>query len=292
MIAIVASNDLARALAEDPAARPDGFVVEGPSAGGHNAPPRGPRRTDALGQPVYDARDGVDIADIVRLGLPVWLAGSYGTPAGARAALAAGATGVQVGTVFAYCVESGFDPEVKARVLADIARGVARTRSDWRVSPTGFPFRVVELDGTLSDPAVHVARTPVCDLGMLRSAYLGSDGKVGYRCPAEPASAYVERKGGREATMAGRVCLCNALLAAAGMPQRRRNGYVEPALVTAGSDLAGVAELLRGAPAGENSYRAADAVRHLLSELPDDPSSDGDALRLPDERHLVASTVG
>lgn len=98
--------------------------------------------------------------------------------------------------------------------------------------------------------------------------------------------------------MAGRVCLCNALLASAGLPQRRRNGYVEPPLVTAGSDLAGVADLLRDAPAGETSYRAADVVRHLLSELPDDPSdlsdlsADGDTLRLPDERHLTACTVG
>ena len=44
-LAIVASTDLAVALAAmaDP---PDGFVIEEPSAGGHNAPPRGPRRTD------------------------------------------------------------------------------------------------------------------------------------------------------------------------------------------------------------------------------------------------------
>ncbi|MFN8191798.1 MAG: hypothetical protein U0R78_15440 [Nocardioidaceae bacterium] len=39
MLAIVASNDLAAGLADDPATRPDGFVVEGPSAGGHNARP-------------------------------------------------------------------------------------------------------------------------------------------------------------------------------------------------------------------------------------------------------------
>jgi NAD(P)H-dependent flavin oxidoreductase YrpB (nitropropane dioxygenase family) len=293
VLAIVASNDLAGALVDDPSTRPDGFVVEGPSAGGHNAPPRGPRRIDELGQPVYDGRDGVDIADLVRLGLPVWLAGSYGTPAGVRAALAAGATGVQVGTAFAYSAESGFAADVKARVLAGVARGDARTRSDWRVSPTGFPFRVVDLEGTLSDPTVHAARVPVCDLGMLRSAYLDPEGKVGYRCPAEPASAYVERKGGREATMTGRVCLCNALFASAGWPQRRRNGYVEPALVSAGSDLAGVAELLRNAPEGENVYRAEDVVRYLLSELPEDPSEllgDEDALHLPDERHVLVAT--
>lgn len=266
VLAIVASNDLAKALADDPMTRPDGFVVEGPSAGGHNAPPRGPRRTDPMGQPVYDERDVVDTTDIVSLGLPVWLAGSYGTPAGLRSALAAGAAGVQVGTTFAYCEESGFDAEVKARVLAQVADGTALTRSDWRVSPTGFPFRVVDLDGSLSDDAVLAARTPVCDLGMLRSAYLDADGQVGYRCPAEPAAAYVGRKGGREATMTGRVCLCNALFAAAGWPQRRRNGYVEPPLVTAGSDLATVARLLATRRQdGASSYRAADVIAYLLA---------------------------
>ena len=270
VLAIVASNDLARALADDPLTRPDGFVVEGPSAGGHNAPPRGPRRTDPLGQPVYDERDLVEMVDIVSLGLPVWLAGSYGTPSGLRSALAAGAAGVQVGTAFAYCAESGFDAQVKERVLAAVACGQAQTRSDWRVSPTGFPFRVVELADSLSDPAVQAARVPVCDLGMLRSAYLDPEGKVGYRCPAEAASAFVDRKGGRAATMTGRVCLCNALLASAGFPQRRRGGYVEPPLVTAGSDLTPVADLLARAASDGLSYRAADVVAYLLSELPDD----------------------
>lgn len=264
VLAIVASNDLARALAEDAEIRPDGFVIEGPSAGGHNAPPRGPRRVDGRGQPVYDERDEVDVPAVVALGLPVWLAGAYGTPEGLQAAVAAGATGIQVGTAFAYCEESGFPPAIKEQVLAAIARRTASTRSDWRVSPTGFPFRVVELPGSLSDPQVLADRAPVCDLGMLRSAYLQPDGSVGYRCPAEPVSSYVGRKGGREATMAGRVCLCNALMAAAGFPQRRRNGYVEPPLVTAGSDLGPVTALLDRSPQG--SYRAADVVAYLLGE--------------------------
>ena len=41
LLAIVASHVLASYLARDPATRPDGFVVEGPMAGGHSAPPRG-----------------------------------------------------------------------------------------------------------------------------------------------------------------------------------------------------------------------------------------------------------
>jgi NAD(P)H-dependent flavin oxidoreductase YrpB (nitropropane dioxygenase family) len=271
-LAIVASVDLARALAADPDTCPDGFVVEGPSAGGHNAPPRGPRRTDAIGQPVYGARDEVDLPRIVELGPATWLAGSYATPERLRAALDAGAAGVQVGTAFAFCEESDMAPDIKRRVLEDVTADRLSVRSDWRCSPTGFPFRVVELAGTLSDPSVAAQRRPVCDLGALRSAYLTPEGTVDYRCPAEPAAAYVGRKGGREANRQGRVCLCNALLASAGLPQRRRSGYLEPPLVTAGSDFTTVAHLLRHLPAGQPTYAAADVVAHLLTGI-DRPTS-------------------
>ena len=264
-LAIIASTDLAAALAGDPTVRPDGFIVEGASAGGHNAPPRGPRRTDEVGQPVYDERDEVDLPQIVALGLPVWLAGSCGTPEALRSAHEIGAAGIQVGTAFAFCAESGFAPDLKQRVLDDVASGDIEVRSDWRVSPTGFPFRVLQMAETLSDPAVVEARTAVCDLGMLRSAYVTPDGKVGYRCPAEPAQAYLGRKGGREANRTGRICLCNALLSSCGMPQRRRNGYVEPPVVTAGSDFSTVARLLKDGSGDNQAYSAADVVEHLLT---------------------------
>jgi NAD(P)H-dependent flavin oxidoreductase YrpB (nitropropane dioxygenase family) len=266
MLAIVASVDLACALAADPDTRPDGFVLEGSDAGGHNAPPRGPRRVDAIGQPVYDERDEVDLAEIARIGLPFWLAGGHATPEGLVAALAAGAAGVQAGTAFGFCQESGFDPALKRHVLARVAAGSVGVRSDWRASPTGFPFRVVDLPLTLSDPAVRMERPAVCDLGVLRSAYVTPSGTVDYRCPAEPQPAYVGRKGGHEGTRQGRVCLCNALLASAGMPQRRRNGYVEPPLVTAGNDFTTVERLLRDLPAGQDTYSAAAVVRHLLGQ--------------------------
>jgi NAD(P)H-dependent flavin oxidoreductase YrpB (nitropropane dioxygenase family) len=264
VLAIVASQDLATGLAGDPDSRPDGFVVEGPSAGGHNAPPRGPRRVDADGQPQYDERDVVDVSAVCSLGLPVWLAGSYGTPEGLTRAVAYGAVGIQVGTAFALCHESGLDAEIKQRVLAEVASGEVRVRSDWRTSPTGFPFRILELTGTLSDPQVEADRRRVCDLGVLRSPYRKADGSVDYRCPAEPVDIYVRRKGGREANTEGRTCLCNALLASAGLPQQRPHGYAEPALVTAGSDFSSVGQLMAGAPDG-STYAAADVVSYMLS---------------------------
>ena len=273
MTAIVASVDLAAGLAADPVTRPDGFVVEGPSAGGHNAPPRGPRRIDAEGQPVYDDRDVVDIEQIVALGLPVWLAGSYGSPSRLLEALALGAAGIQVGTAFAYCDESGMSPALRQAALTALDEGSLKVRADWRASPTGFPFHVAELPQTWTDPAAVAERAPVCDLGVLRSPYRTDAGEVDYRCPAEPLPAYL-RKGGREANVEGRVCLCNALFATAGHPSRRRGGVVEPPLLTSGSDLAPVVELLRrhreasGAAAGEASYAprysAADVITYLL----------------------------
>jgi NAD(P)H-dependent flavin oxidoreductase YrpB (nitropropane dioxygenase family) len=264
VLAIVASTDLARGLAENPDTRPDGFVVEGAAAGGHNAPPRGPRRVDEIGQPVYDERDIVDVADILSLGLPVWLAGGYGTPEKVAEALSLGAEGVQVGTLFAYSDESGFEAGVKAQMREKAVAGDLQVRADWRVSPTGFPFRVADIPGTLTDVTVRSARKPVCDLGVLRSAYLRADGEVDYRCPAEPLAQYV-RKGGREMNTEGRLCLCNALFASAGYPQRRPGGSCEAPLVTSGTDLEPVVHLI-GASDGPG-YGAADAVAHLLSQV-------------------------
>lgn len=206
VLAIIASSDLATGLAGDPDSRPDGFVVEGPLAGGHNAPPRGPRQLDELGQPVYGERDVVDIPSIVALGLPVWLAGAQASPEGLRAAISLGAVGIQAGTVFAYSDESGFDPELKQQLREGVERGDLTVRADWRVSPTGFPFRVAELPGTLSDTAVVAERQPVCDL-VLRTAYLKPNGDVDYRCPAEPATAYLRKGVGRSTVRAGSACV-------------------------------------------------------------------------------------
>jgi NAD(P)H-dependent flavin oxidoreductase YrpB (nitropropane dioxygenase family) len=262
-LAIVASVDLAAGLADLPEP-PDGFIVEAPSAGGHNAPPRGPRRTDEMGQPVYDARDDVDLARLRAIGLPFWLAGSFGTPSGLQEALAEGAAGVQIGTAFAFCGESGLEDGLKAQILAQVADGSLEVRSDWRASPTGFPFRIVQVDGTLSDESVYESRRRVCDLGALRVPYKADGDSIGYRCPAEPLRAYSDIKGGRNANTDGRLCLCNGLLATAGLAQIRvRSAYEEPALVTAGSDFRGVRDLIGRIRPGTPFYAAADVIDYI-----------------------------
>lgn len=263
-LAIIASNTLAVTMLKKANGRVDGFVIEGPTAGGHNAPPRGkPQFTDA-GEPVYGERDHVDLARLRELGLPFWLGGGYGSPEHLRTALAAGAAGVQVGTAFAFCAESGLSDTYKLAILRDVAAGKARVVTDPVASPTNFPFKVVDAAGTLSEPDVYAARPRICDLGYLREAYRTPQGSIGYRCPAEPVTTYVA-KGGRLENTAGRKCLCNALLANVGHPQVRSGTHVERGLITSGDDLTKLSQFL---PARGLAYSAADVVNRLLGRSP------------------------
>ena len=237
-----------------------GFVVEGPAAGGHNAPPRGRMQFATDGQPVYGARDAADLEAFRRLGLPFWLAGAYGSPERLQAARAAGAAGVQVGTAFALCTESGLAPEIRHALVAKALAGKARVYTDAKASPTGFPFKVADLDGSLSAADAYQRRERVCDLGFLREIYRKPDGTLGYRCAAEPEAAWLA-KGGRPEDLAGRKCLCNALVANIGMPRRRADGTAELPLVTLGDDFTGIGRFCAG---GGLDYTAADVVRRLL----------------------------
>jgi nitronate monooxygenase len=261
-LAIVSSNVLAASLLKKTDGRVDGFVVEGPSAGGHNAPPRGKLQLDERGEPVYGERDLVDVEKIRELGKPFWLAGGYGTPEGLRAALAAGAQGVQVGTAFAFCAESGMREDYKEAVLRAARAGQTSVTTDAFASPTSFPFKVVRLEHTLSEEDVYRARPRICDLGYLREAYRTPAGTLDYRCPAEPVNVYVAKGGRREATM-GRKCICNALLATIGQPQERRGHILERAILTSGDDLPRVTRFL---PREGLVYTAADVVGTLLAE--------------------------
>ncbi|MEU9097261.1 hypothetical protein [Streptomyces sp. NPDC048361] len=236
VLAIVSLPVLAAYLVRDPATRPDGFVIETHRAGGHSAPPRGKLVVDADGEPVYGPRDHPDLAKVAALGIPFWLAGGAAHPARLAEARALGAEGVQLGSVFALCEESGLREDLRTELRTRARAGTLRVRNDPRASPTAFPFKVAELPGTLSEPSVRAARRPVCDLGYLRTPARAASGALVYRCAAEPVAAYV-RKGGAAVDTAGRVCLCNGLLATVGLGQRRPGGAVEPAVVTIGQDL-------------------------------------------------------
>ncbi len=257
-LAIVSSHTLAAFLARDEQTRPDGFVVEGPIAGGHNAPPRGAVQLDERGDPLYGPKDEANPPQFVALGLPFWLAGGFSRPEQVTAACAAGASGVQVGTLFALSEESAMAPALRLQLLERLRRGDLVVRTDVRASPTGFPFKVARLSGTLSEPPVYQHRRRVCDLGYLRTLAMSPEGTVVYRCPAEPVAAYVQ-KGGDPGETADRVCLCNALIATIGLAQPRRS-HAEPAIATLGADLDGALELLREHPEG---WAARDVLSYL-----------------------------
>lgn len=258
-LAIVSSSTLAVSLARKATGYVDGFVVEDATAGGHNAPPRGGLRLNERGEPVYGPRDQVDLAEIRALGRPFWLAGSRAHPAALAAAQEQGAAGVQVGTAFAFCEESGIDPDIRRAVLLGSATGRLEVRTDPRVSPTGMPFKVVGVAGSLSDPEVYAARERICDLGYLRHPYQKPDGTIGYRCPGEPEEDFI-RKGGTLADTVDRRCLCNGLMATVGYSQTLANGRTEPPLVTAGDTVRDLRALLAG---GRHSYTAADVLTFL-----------------------------
>jgi NAD(P)H-dependent flavin oxidoreductase YrpB (nitropropane dioxygenase family) len=222
---------------------------------------------------VFGPRDEPDLQKIAKAGLPYWIAGGSGTPEMLAAAREAGARGIQVGTVFALSSDSGLDPDVRAQLLEGVGCDDLVVRTDPVASPTGFPFKVVDVPGTMSDVANYESRERLCDLGYLRTPFAKDDGSIGYRCAGEPVHMYV-RKGGDESDTVGRKCLCNGLAAAVGMGQQRRTGYRELPIVTLGSDMQAPRRLIGRYPAG---WTAAEAIDWMLSPAPQAASEPADS---------------
>ena len=260
-LAIVSTDIVANLLLRKASGTIDGFVIEGATAGGHNAPPRGRAGLSPEGEPVYGPRDVPNLPTFRAFGLPFWLAGSRAEPEQLKEALAQGAAGIQVGTAFAFAEESEFAPSWKAKIIAMSRAGEVRVFTDPVASPTGFPFKVLQVEGTLSDTDVNEARERCCDLGYLRHAYRRDDGSIGWSCPSEVVDDFVA-KGGGAADTVGRKCVCNGLLANIGLGQVRAGGEPERPIFTSGDDVANVARFL--AP-GSSSYRAADVIDYLLA---------------------------
>ncbi len=269
-LAIASLEELVKALAESESEPPDGFIVEHHTAGGHNANPSGPMRKDAGGQPIYGENDEPDLAIVHSVGKPFWLAGGYGSQAGLRAALAAGAMGVQSGSAFALAEESGMKPEYRSAIFDELRRGTddASLVRTTLFSPTGFSFKVAQLKGTLAEDEVYEARRRTCDIGLLQQRGLSKPDQDGtrtlfQRCAAAPVDSYVENRG-IERNTEERRCLCNGLLASVGLGQVKTvNGewIEEPAIVTLGNRLDGVRRLSRQ---GQTTYHVQDVVADIL----------------------------
>lgn len=257
-VPVISSNSLAQICAERlPEGSVQGFVVEESTAGGHNAPPRGrPITMDNLGQPVYGDRDKVDYRKLADLGFPFWIGGSYASPEKLAWAKENGAQGIQVGTCFAFCDQSGLDPVLREKVRRAGYRGEQVVFTDPVASPTGFPFKVAEIPGTLSEKNVYDSRPRICNQGALATLYRRPDGSIGYRCGAENADRHI-KKGGKLEDTIGRKCICNGLISAAGL----NHDQDEPPIVTFGDDLSFLHHLM----SDENSgYSAKDVFQYLL----------------------------
>jgi len=271
-VAIIASATLALSLSKKASGYVDGFVIEYPVAGGHNAPPRGQLQLTERGEPIYGPKDDVDLERIAAIGRPFWLAGGYADPSRLARAMELGATGIQVGSAFSLCEESGVDPELKQRALESVKQNGVRVFTDAIASPTGFPFKVLPLEGTASELPVYESRPRICDLGYLRVPAKSDDGKIVYRCASEPVANYV-KKGGDEAATKGRKCLCNALMANVGQAQLQKSGFTETPLLTSGDDVIMVTRFLSK---GSTSYKAKQVLDFLRAPPKSDEAAAGD----------------
>jgi NAD(P)H-dependent flavin oxidoreductase YrpB (nitropropane dioxygenase family) len=214
---------------------------------------------DKLGQPIYGDRDKVDYRKLADLGFPFWIAGSYASPEKLAWAKENEARGIQVGTCFALCNQSGLDPALREKVRKAGYRGEQKVFTDPIASPTGFPFKVAVIPGTLSEKEVYENRPRICNQGALASPYRCPDGSIGYKCGAENANLHV-KKGGRYEDTVGHKCICNGLMAAAGL----NPDPTEPPIVTLGDDLSFLTHLM----SDENSgYDVEDVFRYMLHEV-------------------------
>lgn len=100
----------------------DAIVAQGVEAGGHRGTFIGPADAGEIGSMALVPR----LVDAT--GLPVIAAGGIMDGRGIAAALALGAAGVQMGTAFLACTESGAHPGWKAALAQGDARGTRLTR--------------------------------------------------------------------------------------------------------------------------------------------------------------------
>ena len=255
---IVSTDVLAKLMVSKlPAGSIQGFVIELPTAGGHNAPPRKKGVFDSTGQPVYGEKDKVAFDELQGLGIPFWIGGSLASPEGIARAQALDAVGIQAGSIFALSEDSGMDPAHRAEMRRLGFYNQLGVRTDPTASPTGFPFKVPQLPGTISSPEVYAARVLNCSRKALQFPYQRADDKIGFRCAAEPVEDYL-RKGGKLADTVNARCLCNGLFSAAGIGDPN-----EISIFTLGDDVSFLRHLMRDK---HSSYTATDAIAYLLSK--------------------------
>ena len=258
-LAAVSSDIVAKSLVRKSSGEVQGFVVENHSAGGHNAPPRKKQQVGDSPAQDYGRKDIPDLAKIKALDRPFWLAGGYASPDRLEEAQEAGAEGIQVGTAFAFCAESGILSWIKKEVITRHLQGTLKVWTDFQASPTGFPFKLIQLFPSEGRKQGQPVRKRICDLGHLRRLYSETKSQLGFRCPSEPVSAFVAKGGSREETE-GKRCLCNGLLATIGLGQPESRAQETP-IITSGEDFSFLSQIL---DTSQVSYTVKDVLGYLL----------------------------
>lgn len=203
---------------------PDFFVLEDYKAGGHNAPPRD-KMTHS------PKKDGIEtyFDQVAELGIPIVVAGAF-EHGGTREDLLywqkKGAYGIQVGSRFALCRESGILQKYRQEIIQANQNGGVEVLTCYQDSPTGYPIHRASLTGTLSDPVVYGARKRMCEHGYLCQCHSytdKADKDVSMLiCPAMPLSQYSGLCPDKTpeqcaADCEGKICLCEGLLATVGV---------------------------------------------------------------------------
>jgi NAD(P)H-dependent flavin oxidoreductase YrpB (nitropropane dioxygenase family) len=265
----------------------DGYVGEKDIGGGHSAPCRSGELT-SRGEPEYGPKDAMDLEKFSRIldkneqangyRQQFWRAGGYADKlkqaqeegvvrVQGDVVIVQGAVGVQVGSLFEWCRQSGLSPELRERglniimdeTLDEIVDGKIVYRAvfkDPRVSTSGFPFNVLQVPETLSERSVYDARTRRCDLGYLAELYLDGD-KINLRCPGEIKEVYINKKRGKIEDTIRRGCLCNSLITNLGL-----GSFGEMPLITQGSDLSSIRAVIKK---HGRDYGVEEAIDYILN---------------------------
>ncbi|WP_280238199.1 nitronate monooxygenase, partial [Nocardia abscessus] len=161
------------------------LIAQGAEAGGH--------RATFVDRPDDDATDPLGLLALLQLltaatDLPLVATGGLATGAGIAAALAAGATAAQLGTVFLRCPEAGTNQVHRAAVAADTPTMLTRAFTGRRARGLRNRF-LVEHTATAPTgyPEIHYATAPLRGAAPAAGAAADGDHAAGGGHPPPPA---------------------------------------------------------------------------------------------------------
>lgn len=259
LIPIISSHTLAEFLLKSSSGKKwiKMFVGETELSGGHKKRPRKSLTLNNDKEPIYGPMDQIDFQKIIDMGVPTYAAGDFATPEARRLIKKLGGAGIQFGTIGEFSDDSGLRRDLKILGRKLGYRGELKVLNNPFVSPTGFVFSIILLEGTLTDDIIFPNRERKCKHGYLSMPIEISPGNIIYLCPAENLQNY-NNKGGKLPYAAQTMCLCSGLTANTELYQGK-----EFPVLTGGKNLSFFRHLMSHE---DDSYNNEDVVNYLLSE--------------------------